>query len=144
LIPVVSEVGPVSITSFGVMVALGFLGAGWLLAAELRRRGRPSQVAWDLVLLAAAAGIVGFEVYYLARHWQETVADPLGMLSSRAGLLWYDGFIAAALAVQAISLALIVAAVLLLVRLRGRWMARMSQLTTEPEVMATPNASTPC
>ena len=97
--PVLFRIGGLTITSFGVMMALSFLVAGWLASRELRRAGHDPDVAWDLVLYAAIAGVLGAKVYYLILNWSDTVADPVRALTSRSGLVWYGGFIAAALVV---------------------------------------------
>jgi phosphatidylglycerol:prolipoprotein diacylglycerol transferase len=94
--PVLFHIGSLTITSFGVMMALAFLSAGWVLAAELRRKGENPETAWDVVWYAALGGILGAKIYYLFLHWPETAADPWHAITSRAGLVWYGGFILAA------------------------------------------------
>jgi phosphatidylglycerol:prolipoprotein diacylglycerol transferase len=95
--PVLFQIGGLTITSFGVMMALAFLTGGTVLSRELRRKGENPELAWDIVLYAAIGGILGAKLYYMILHWPETAADPLGAILSRSGLVWYGGFIAAAL-----------------------------------------------
>jgi phosphatidylglycerol:prolipoprotein diacylglycerol transferase len=97
--PVLIKIGGISITSFGVMIALGFLAAGWVTARELRRRGENGEHAWDLAGYGAIAGILGAKLYYMLLHWNETSADFGGALVSRSGLVWYGGLIGGVLAV---------------------------------------------
>jgi len=97
--PVLFRIGGLTITSFGVMMALSFLVGGWIASRELKRGGHDPDVAWDLVLYAAIAGVLGAKLYYLVLNWGDTLADPVGALTSRSGLVWYGGFIAAALVV---------------------------------------------
>jgi phosphatidylglycerol:prolipoprotein diacylglycerol transferase len=96
MFPVLFRIGGLEITSFGVMMALAFLSAGWVLSAELRRKGEDPETAWDVVWYAALGGIVGAKIYYLFLYFPETVADPWKAVTSRAGLVWYGGFILAA------------------------------------------------
>lgn len=96
MLPVLFEIGGFSVTSFGVMMALSFFTAGWILSGELRRLDQDPEIAWDLVVYAAVGGIVGARVYYLILRWEDTVADPWGAIASRAGLVWYGGFLVAA------------------------------------------------
>jgi phosphatidylglycerol---prolipoprotein diacylglyceryl transferase len=99
MFPVLFKIGGFTVTSFGVMMALAFIVAGVITARELKRRGQDPEHAWDLAGYAAIFGILGAKFYYLILHWPETVADPTHALLSRSGLVWYGGFILAALAV---------------------------------------------
>ena len=83
------------VTSFGVMMLLSFLTGGYLLRAEMRRMGEDPEKAWDLVFMAVIGGIVGAKGYYVLLNWQRLLEDPLGLIFSRGGLVWYGGFIVA-------------------------------------------------
>lgn len=85
-------VGGAPITSFGVMMLLAFLAAGYLMRAEMARMGEDPDKAWDLVFMAVVGGIVGAKAYYVLLNWPRLVEDPLGMVFSRGGLVWYGGF----------------------------------------------------
>lgn len=99
MFPVLFRIGGFTVTSFGVMIALSFVVGGWILARELDRKGQDPEHAWDLAGYAAIFGILGAKIYYMILHWPETAAHPWAALLSRSGLVWYGGFILAALAV---------------------------------------------
>lgn len=99
MLPVLFEIGGFKVTSFGVLIALSFLAAAWLLARGLKRDGQDPEVAWDLAGWAAICGILGAKFYYLILHFDETSLDPWGALLSRSGLVWYGGLIGGALGV---------------------------------------------
>ena len=99
MFPVLFRIGGFTVTSFGVMIALAFVAGGWILGKELHRKGQDPEHAWDLAGWAAIFGILGAKIYYLLLNWQQTVADPRHMVFSRSGLVWYGGFILAALAI---------------------------------------------
>jgi phosphatidylglycerol:prolipoprotein diacylglycerol transferase len=61
----------------------------------MRRMGEDPDRAWDLVFMAVVGGIVGAKLYYLLLSYRELAADPLGMILSRGGLVWYGGFLLA-------------------------------------------------
>lgn len=96
--PVLFEIGGFEVTSFGVMMVLSFLSGAWLLSIQLDRRGIDSEIAWEVLAWLAVGGIVGAKLYYLGLQWRAVLADPVGMLTSRAGLVWYGGLIGGVLA----------------------------------------------
>jgi phosphatidylglycerol---prolipoprotein diacylglyceryl transferase len=63
VIPILLKLGPITIYSYGLMVALGFIVADLLLTLECRRRGICVEYASSLVVWAAVAGLAG------ARLW---------------------------------------------------------------------------
>ncbi|MEM7415208.1 MAG: prolipoprotein diacylglyceryl transferase [Gemmatimonadota bacterium] len=87
--------GGAPITSFGVFMLFAFLTAGYVLRAELRRTGHDPDKAWDFVFMAVVGGILGAKGYYLLLNFEQLVADPIGMIASRGGLVWYGGFLMA-------------------------------------------------
>lgn len=91
--PTLFDIGGFEITSFGVMMFLAFLSAAWVSAPLYERRGLRRDLGWDVLAWVAVAGIVGAKAYYLALHWEDLVADPVGELTSRGGLVWYGGLI---------------------------------------------------
>ena len=92
-------VGSITITSFGVMMALSFLTGYWVVRLELRRKEMDEELAGDVLMGAIIGGIVGAKLYYVLLNWPQTAQDPFGMLFSRAGLVWYGGFIGGAIGV---------------------------------------------
>lgn len=89
--PILFEWGGIQITSFGLFMALSFLTGAFLIAAQLKRWGLNPEFAWDGLPWVAIGGVLGAKLYYMALHWQETAADPIGTLLSRGGLVWYGG-----------------------------------------------------
>ncbi len=92
-------IGELTISTFGVMVALAFAAAAWTLTVRLREQGRDPSLAGDIVVAAALGGLLGGKLYYVVLNLGQTLADPLGMLFSRSGLVWYGGLAGGALAV---------------------------------------------
>ena len=99
MLPVLFEIGGFKVTSFGVMVALGFIVSAWMAARELRRKGLDPEAAWDVAAYAAVGGILGAKLYYMILHLPETMADPTHALLARSGLVWYGGFLGGTAAV---------------------------------------------
>lgn len=91
--------GRFTITSFGVMMALAFLAGYQVIRVELRRIDQDPVLAGDILLGALIGGIVGAKVYYVLLNWPLTVQAPFAMIFSRAGLVWYGGFVGGAIGV---------------------------------------------
>ena len=83
--------------TFGLCFALGFLGAGALLARRLKERGQSPDWAYELLFAAMLGGLVGARLWYLADHTDELSEDPLGSLFGGSGLTWYGGALGGAL-----------------------------------------------
>jgi phosphatidylglycerol:prolipoprotein diacylglycerol transferase len=90
--PTLLKFGNFEITTFGLMMFLAFVAAGWVLTRQFRRYGLSDDLASTVVMAAAIGGILGAKIYYaiLYRSWAE--------LFSRAGLVWYGGLIGGFLA----------------------------------------------
>ncbi|MFQ6675517.1 MAG: prolipoprotein diacylglyceryl transferase [Fidelibacterota bacterium] len=99
MIPVLFEIGPIKVYSYGVMLVVAFLVDYVLLRGELKRRGKDPGMAGDIVFWGAVGGIVGSRVYYLVENFGRFVKDPLGMIFSGAGLVFLGGLIGGLIAV---------------------------------------------
>lgn len=97
--PEIVTIGPLTIHSFGLMIALGMLAAGWFVRRDLAERGLPPRLVVDLVVAAAIGGAVGARGYYLLEHAGEQQAT----LTSSSGLTWYGGVIGGVLAVAGVA-----------------------------------------
>ncbi|HST56816.1 MAG TPA: prolipoprotein diacylglyceryl transferase family protein [Solirubrobacteraceae bacterium] len=90
-----------SIKTFGVMFALGFLACGAIVARRLRELGRPVDWAYEIVFAALFGGVVGARLYYLIENYDDVKHDLLGSIFSGSGLVWYGGAIGGAIGVLA-------------------------------------------
>jgi phosphatidylglycerol:prolipoprotein diacylglycerol transferase len=99
MLPELFRIGPLTVHSFGFMLALSFLLIAWLAAKEFVRRGYSTDDAWSCTLGAMVGGVLGAKIYFLIDHWSETLADPSDMIFSGAGLTYYGGLIGGALGV---------------------------------------------
>jgi phosphatidylglycerol:prolipoprotein diacylglycerol transferase len=92
MFPTLIKIGNFEITTFGVMMFLSFVTAGWVLARQFKRYRLGEELASSMVVYAAIGGIVGAKIYYaiLFQDWR--------LLFDRAGLVWYGGLIGGFLA----------------------------------------------
>jgi phosphatidylglycerol:prolipoprotein diacylglycerol transferase len=85
------SVGPLTIRTFGLFVAVGILVGVWLFLRYARDRDLDadllSRLAWWLIAL----GIIGSRVLFVATHWGEFSDDPLSMFAIWQGGLQFSG-----------------------------------------------------
>lgn len=103
MIPILFKLGPVTIYSYGVMMALGFIAAGLLLASECRRRKLPTEYASTIVLWGAIGGLVGARLWDVYDEFPHYAHHPLSIIFSRSGFAWDGGFVGGLLAVYLVS-----------------------------------------
>ncbi|HXF94481.1 MAG TPA: prolipoprotein diacylglyceryl transferase [Gemmatimonadales bacterium] len=88
--PFALQLGPLSLTGYGLMMMVAFLMAGWAIQLDLRRRGMGEDYAADVVVGAVIGGLVGAKLWYVA------LAGDLSSLFQRGGFVWYGGFLGGA------------------------------------------------
>ena len=91
--PELLKIGPVTLYSYGLMAALGFLLCGFLLERELQRVGKNKELAGSIIIAAIIGGIVGSKIYFLIQNPGLLQDDFVGTVFSGAGLVWYGGAI---------------------------------------------------
>jgi len=87
------HLGPLNLTGYGLMLMVGFLTGGWLIARELRARGWYHEYAADITVAGVIGGVLGAKLWYVfaTGEWSSLV--------SRGGLVWYGGFLGGTAAV---------------------------------------------
>ena len=90
------HLGPLTLQTFGICFAAGFIGAGALIARRFKELGRPPDWAYEMVFAGLAGGLVGSRVDYLAQNWSKVSGDLLGNLFSGSGLVWFGGLVGGA------------------------------------------------
>ena len=89
----------ISIKTFGLAFALGFLACGFVVARRLRELGKPVDWSYEIVFAALIGGIVGARLYYLIQNYSQVKNDLVGSIFSGTGLVWYGGAIGGAIGV---------------------------------------------
>jgi len=86
------HLGPISLPTFGLMVALALISAAYILQADFTRRGWKAD-AFLMITAAGLAGIVGAKLYHLLEEPSVFFANPWPLLFSRYGFAWFGGFL---------------------------------------------------
>jgi phosphatidylglycerol---prolipoprotein diacylglyceryl transferase len=91
------HLGPLTIQTFGICFAVGFIAAAGVISRRFRELGEPSDWAWELTFSVLVGGLVGARLDYMIENWDKVQHDLLGSLFSGSGLVWYGGAIGGAL-----------------------------------------------
>ncbi len=82
------------ITTYGLMVAIAFASAGWLIVRRGRREGIPVDFLQDLMVWAMVASLVGARLLHVVVNFGYYLENPLDIIFSREGYVFYGGFLA--------------------------------------------------
>jgi phosphatidylglycerol:prolipoprotein diacylglycerol transferase len=99
VIPVLFQIGPITVYSFGLMMGIAFIVANYLFTLEIRRRHLPDELAGTITLIALVGGVIGSKLFSLLENWDRLVADPMGEIFSASGLTFYGGLIVATVSI---------------------------------------------
>ena len=100
MFPVILKVGPLTIYSYGTMMAIAFLVAGFLTAKELQRKNLDPDVASTLVVWAAIGGVAFSKLWSVAEDVPGLLRDPVHAIFSGSGFVWYGGLLGGTLAIS--------------------------------------------
>ncbi len=114
--PTVCQLGPFTLSSYGLMLSLGFLLSIWLASRACRARDTsPARIdrlgasraaeslgsavpmdrtaVADWACWAVLGGILGGRVFYVVMNWADYASSPLEVFALwHGGLIWYGGF----------------------------------------------------
>jgi phosphatidylglycerol:prolipoprotein diacylglycerol transferase len=93
MIPVLFKIGSIPVTSYGVMLALGFMCAYFLLGYEFKRRGIPEEFASTEILLGLIGAFIGARLFHLLDHPGSLSGMNLISIIRNMGNSWYGGLI---------------------------------------------------
>jgi phosphatidylglycerol---prolipoprotein diacylglyceryl transferase len=97
------HLGPLTIPTFGLMVATALLISAYVLQADFDRRRTQLEAikgykgqkdeGFLIIGIAGIAGLAGARLYHVLETPSEFFADPWPLLFSRFGFAWFGGFL---------------------------------------------------
>lgn len=97
--PILFQLGPITLYSFGLLVALGFLLGGlWALNRAKAQGINPDDIL-ELLFWLIVTGFVGARLLYVFYFPETYMVHPLNIITDRAGLVWYGGMLSAIVAI---------------------------------------------
>lgn len=100
MVPVLLDLGPITIYSFGALLALAFLMGGYVVSLELDRKGMNPEHAWTILFWAAVGGLVGARLWVVTYDPEGFLDRPVAFLLSGSGFIWYGGLAGGFIAVS--------------------------------------------
>jgi phosphatidylglycerol:prolipoprotein diacylglycerol transferase len=111
--PILFTIGPITIYSYGVMLATAVLVCTYFLSVDAKRYNISQETAYDLVFWCILWGIIGARIFYVFIEWSYFSGNLLEIpMLQKGGLAWQGGFLGGALA--------------------GVWFARSKKLSLRP------------
>ena len=90
----ICTIGPFTVYSYGLMLALAFLAGTWLAIQQANRQDLNPEVVFNLAFLAFIFGIIGARVFYVLENSGYYIKNPLEILMlQHGGLSWFGGLL---------------------------------------------------
>lgn len=97
--PIIAKFGPITIYSYGLLVAAGFIIATLLASRQAVKFGIPQDKIVNLSLAVLISGVIGARIFYVLLNLKDYMLNPLEIIMiTHGGLVFYGGAIFAFLA----------------------------------------------
>lgn len=94
MFPVICKLGPFTIYSYGVMLAIAVVVCAFLMSREAHRWNIPATLVFDLVFWVILGGLLGARLFYVFLYSNFFIQHPLEiMMIHHGGLAWQGGLI---------------------------------------------------
>jgi len=103
--PILFKFGWLTVTSFGVMLAVAFIVGLYFMRREMAQRGMDPDIAYDMVLAVAFGALIGARLFFVAAHWSDYYAKaPADILAIwKGGLVFYGGLLGGGIAMYLVA-----------------------------------------
>ena len=97
--PELLTIGPLTLHTYGLLVAGGFLTGIWWMARLAEQEGVPRDTMYDISFWVVLAAIIGSRIFFVIVNYDQYVSAPLDALKIwSGGLVFYGGLIGAIIA----------------------------------------------
>ncbi|MBD3380370.1 MAG: prolipoprotein diacylglyceryl transferase [Candidatus Omnitrophica bacterium] len=91
------QIGPVTLYSYGFMIAVGFVLSTVLILGEARKEGLPGESVFDAMIAVLAGGMIGGRLLFVAINAEYYFRHPVRVLFFNEGGMAIQGALAGAL-----------------------------------------------
>src|SRR3989338_2280334 len=94
MVPIICQIGPLNIYSYGVMIALAVFICAFLLKREAGKNNLSPEIIFDLVFWIVVSGLVGGRLFYIMLNLSYFLNNPSEIFKLyHGGLAWQGGLI---------------------------------------------------
>jgi len=92
--PIICQLGPLTVYSYGLVLVLAFTIAVFLLILKAKNQGLNSDLIFNLCTIILVSGIIGARIFYVILNLKFYINNPIQIIMlARGGLAWYGGLI---------------------------------------------------
>ncbi|MFA4889530.1 MAG: prolipoprotein diacylglyceryl transferase [Candidatus Omnitrophota bacterium] len=92
--PIICTIGPFTLYSYGLMLAIAFLAGSRLACIQAKKEKICPDAVFNLLFIAFFSGIIGARIFYIAGHLADYLADPKEIfMLQHGGLSWFGGLL---------------------------------------------------
>ncbi|MBF0122091.1 MAG: prolipoprotein diacylglyceryl transferase [Candidatus Omnitrophica bacterium] len=92
--PIVCQLGPVPVYSYGLMLAIAVMMTSFLISRDAHKMGVSSDMVYDLAFWVVLAGIVGARIFYIFLNLDFFLSQPFEMIMvQKGGLAWQGSLV---------------------------------------------------
>jgi phosphatidylglycerol:prolipoprotein diacylglycerol transferase len=91
--PELFSIGPITVYSFGVFMALGFYFGTTVAVTDFERRGGDGESLWNVLVWVFVIGLISSRVLSIFNDPAAFMNAPLTQLLAGAGFVWYGGLL---------------------------------------------------
>jgi phosphatidylglycerol:prolipoprotein diacylglycerol transferase len=96
MFPILIEIGPITVHTYGFLVAVGFLVGIYLAEHQAIKEGVDKEIVANLGIYIILAAIVGSRLAFVIIEYRHYLEDPIGIFKIwEGGLVFYGGLLAA-------------------------------------------------
>ncbi len=96
--PLIGHLGPFTLYSFGLMLALAVVVCSLFLSRDAKAFGISQEIIFDLVFWVILGGIIGARIFFILLNFSDFAANPKEIfMIANGGLAWQGGLVLGAL-----------------------------------------------
>lgn len=93
MFPILFKLGPVTIYTYGVFVFLGVIASYLVCKNQADKEGISRNIFSHIFFWTLAGGFLGARVTYILVEWRWFLSNPLRVILSRSGFVFYGGIV---------------------------------------------------